>query len=47
MSTSKLHYDALRQHERWTSAHDLKLKKMIKDGKKRKLLDGYFLLFFF
>ena len=33
MSTSKLHYDALRQHERWTSAHDLKLKKMIKDGK--------------
>lgn len=33
MSTSKLHYDALRQHERWTPAHDLKLKKMIKDGK--------------
>jgi hypothetical protein len=32
-NTSKLHYDALRQHERWTQAHDLKLKKMIKDGK--------------
>jgi len=27
------HYNALRQHERWTPAHDLKLKKMIKDGK--------------
>jgi hypothetical protein len=32
-NTSKLHHEALRQHERWTTAHDLKLKKMIKDGK--------------
>lgn len=33
MANSKLHHNAARQHERWTQAHDLKLKKMIRDGK--------------
>lgn len=33
MATSKLHHNAARQHERWTQAHDMKLKKMIRDGK--------------
>jgi hypothetical protein len=33
MANSRLHHNAARQHERWTQAHDMKLKKMIRDGK--------------